>query len=192
MPKRSNPIRLYQTLPPVVDSIKSGWLGTAQQGAVVSALAAGIVAQLLGFIKDNKNYADNTDPEKINVLVGMCYFSLFMNIGATISSFVIIDRLGEFHLRAARIPDSETALSPSVKNADLTESDLIRAQFGVGRTWSILLWQWITCFYGGLISLVGMMLGYIWLAEPTGIRIAATMCVGVVAVSHIFFVLKTW
>jgi len=62
-----------------------------------SGLLAAVAAQLLGTFKDVKSSSGAKD-----FLVAMCHLSLFLNINATIGSFVLIDNLGEVGYEAAK------------------------------------------------------------------------------------------
>ncbi|TFK37684.1 hypothetical protein BDQ12DRAFT_750514, partial [Crucibulum laeve] len=163
---------LLDVLPPTIQSIQDGWLRTCQNGTIVSALLTAAAAQLLSFFKSASSFDEgrNNPNAARTFLLIICYSSLFFNVSASISSFILIDKLGELPFRASQrgqqtLPPPQTAMSS-------TDPDYLLKRYGIGRWWSFLIWHWLFCFVLGIWCIILQLLTYIWLQETLPIQIS--------------------
>lgn len=70
-------------------------------------------------------------------LILLCYGSLFFNTSASISSFVLIDRLGELQFRAVQ---KDQSILPSGGFTTVGAGGLLK-RFGAGRLWTCIAWH---------------------------------------------------
>jgi hypothetical protein len=168
--------KLDYELPKTVAAVRDGWQWTCSSGAVVSGLLAASAAQLLSLFKGN--------PPASNLVIGLCYAAIFLNISATIGSFVITDSLGDVAYRSSR----RSQQLASISNFDGTQSRLLTT-FGVGSCWDVMLWHWLITFYCGIFSLILAVAIYVWQHETKGISIAMTIVISLTVVPVITFIL---
>jgi len=70
-----------------------------------SGLLAGVAAQLLYFFRNEDAYKRRpTSQGAKDTILGLCYAALLLNIAATISAFMVIDKMGSLTLNGARMP----------------------------------------------------------------------------------------
>jgi hypothetical protein len=143
-------VLLIESLPRTVEAIRAGWQQTSQGGAVVvsflrifigwgnncndlqSGLLASTAAALFNYIRDPKNY--DKHPHSKNAVVALCYGALFFNIGATISAFIIIDKLGSLTFVYAR-------RNPITIGTFAATETAILEHYGAGNIWKYILWH---------------------------------------------------
>lgn len=166
--------QLDYELPPTIESIKNGWQTTCQSGVIVSGLLAVTAAQLLTFFKNTSNFNNESTAGAHTFLVLLCYGSLFFNTSASISSFVLIDRLGELQFRAAQ---KDQSILPSGGFTSLGADNLL-IRFGAGRLWTCIAWHWVLSYLAGIWCMILQVLTYIWLQESAPIRITMTTLAG--------------
>ncbi|KIM44953.1 hypothetical protein M413DRAFT_442929 [Hebeloma cylindrosporum] len=171
-------------LPSTVESIQQGWLISCQSSALISGLLALISTVLLVFFKAPDNLS--TPPKSSNGLValdvvGFC--SVFLNVSACISCFILLDRLGEIPYHAAR--DSNVPLGGKIA---VPQHRILRI-YGIGALWRWVVWYWLICFIIGASCVFAQLLLYVWLQESKAIRIALTVLVGFSALPMVTFIL---
>jgi hypothetical protein len=188
-------------LPKAVSSIRDGWQWTCQSGAVVSGLLAAVAAQLLALFKTlpspNPSCPPNTScPPNIHIpggaqgfLLAACYAALFLNISATISSFILIDNLGEIEFRASCKGE---AFHENVKRAKtMTRTqDRLLVEFGATGEWKWMLFHWLATFYSGILALIIAILTYVSMQEALATKIVMGVIVffTLVPVSYFIFI----
>lgn len=166
--------QLDYELPSTIESIKNGWQTTCQSGVIVSGLLAVTAAQLLTFFKNTSNFNNVSTPGARTFLILLCYGSLFFNTSASISSFVLIDRLGELQFRAAQ---KDQSILPSGGFMSVGADNLL-IRFGAGRLWTCIAWHWVFSYLAGIWCMILQVLTYIWLQESAPIRITMTSLAG--------------
>lgn len=167
-------------------SLRDGWQLTFQSAAVVSGLLASTASGLYSFFKDESKFRARTNPDGTRTFVLiLCYSSLLFSIGAVITSFILIDKLGELPFYASAKKDLPAAGSLSCSSNDI----LVR--YGVGNRWETMVWHCgpvplryerfvfkllagFACFYLGIWSLVLLLLTYVWMQETLSTQITAT------------------
>ncbi|KAF8909406.1 hypothetical protein CPB84DRAFT_1517276 [Gymnopilus junonius] len=156
-------------LPPTVKSIQRGWLYSLQIGVLTSGLFA-IIAAILLILKENFNAttSQNISDGKQMALVVMGYVSLFLNISACMSCFILIDRLGELPYHAAQ--DRQL---PKGGTITLQQQGILKL-FRIGALWTWVVWHWLICFLIGAWSIFAQLLLYIWIHESKEVRIVLT------------------
>ncbi|KAF8964804.1 hypothetical protein BDZ97DRAFT_865155 [Flammula alnicola] len=171
-------------LPKVVLSVRDGWQWTCQSGAVVSGLLAAVAAQLLVFFKAPSSYSHASQTE-IDIIVAFCYAGLFLNIGATISSFVLIDELGELGFQASRRADS----LKQIGEISVTQENLL-LKFGASRSWKSKLYHWLFIFYSGILALTTSVLVYACTQEAVATRVVMTFIVSATLGPTTYFIFR--
>jgi len=78
------------------------FLSPSSEWHIQSGLLASVAAQLLGTFKGDETLEKNGPAGAKDFLVAMCYAAIFLNINATIGSFVLVDNLGEVGYEAAK------------------------------------------------------------------------------------------
>jgi hypothetical protein len=100
-----------------------------------SGLLAGVAAQLFSYFRDPMSYNRRpTSQGARDTVLAICYGALFLNIGATIGAFIIIDKMGSLTIVAARrrnIP---------IGQFGGTEMALLQ-HYGAGKSWKYLIWH---------------------------------------------------
>ncbi|KAF9485458.1 hypothetical protein BDN70DRAFT_795763 [Pholiota conissans] len=169
-------------LPPTVKAVRDGWQLTCQGSAVVSGLLAGVAAQLFSYFRDPTNYTRHATSR--GLVLALCYGAIFLNIGATIGAFIIIDKMGSIATRAARRDQM------SIGRFGGTQIALLQYH-GAGKKWKYFVWHWVICFYGGTICLAVLLLTFIVLEENLSIVISMScLCGFVLLPSLLYFVLN--
>jgi len=158
--------------PATVESVRTGWQLTCQGSAIVSGLLAGVAAQLLSFFRNEDTYRRRpTSQGAKDTILGLCYAALLLNIAATISAFMVIDKMGSLTLNGARMHP------PQIGRYYGTHIGLL-VKFGGSSNWRYVIWHWLFCFYGGVVCLILLILVFIWLQEPLSIGVVMTALVG--------------
>ncbi|KAF4613012.1 hypothetical protein D9613_010977 [Agrocybe pediades] len=184
-------VKLDYELPKTVTSVRDGWQWTCQSGAVVSGLLAGAAAQLIGFFKSDDNY--NKDIHgggpggARGFVIASCYAALFLNIGATISSFVLIDNLGEVGFSASVKDDQFHTDVQQTGRMTVTQEKLL-VRFGASEEWSWMLIHWLITFYAGILSLTVSVLTYVMMEEPLATKIFLILVVAFTVVPSTYFI----
>lgn len=141
------------SLPPLVKDVQQGWSGSCQASAVVvcrqistpiiiwstlttifsqAALFAGIEASLITLIKTPPAAGSSlrdSNPGWFHFLLLLSYAALCFNAGATITSLVISDQLGEMPFRSRKIKPHEVPGS----------AHLLLKDYQVTKHWSSLI-----------------------------------------------------
>ena len=109
---------------------------------IQSGLLAAAAAQLLVFFKDDGSY--NTDIASggpagaKGFVIASCYAALFLNISATIGSFVLIDNLGEIQFQAACKPEGFQEDIAQTDRLFAFQEDLLK-RFGAPSAWTFMM-----------------------------------------------------
>ncbi|KAF6749594.1 hypothetical protein DFP72DRAFT_539831 [Ephemerocybe angulata] len=154
-------------LPPLITAIKEGWQLTGENGAIVSSLLAGVAAQLLGFFKSTDSYQHAGNGLQRFIVVS-CYWAMIFNIGAAISSFVMMDYLGEVPYYAAKNPDTKEnpeAALPEIGRVPGTANHLLQRYSGSPGIWFCISLHWLTCLFLGILTLIMAIMAYVWAEE---------------------------
>ncbi|KAJ3537766.1 hypothetical protein NMY22_g5456 [Coprinellus aureogranulatus] len=169
-------------LPPAIRSVRDGWQATFQSAAVVSGLLVGVGSQLYDFFKDRSNYSDNTSEVYQDVILALCYATMFLNIGATLSGFLITesDAMGSMQYRAATVPeesagklfDAQDVCNGKHRYVRKELSDVLKA-YTRGLRMNMLVLHWLVSFTGGIVSLLALILLYAVAEEKMGVKIVA-------------------
>ena len=140
---------------PVIESVISGWLNTCQSGAIVvcpyslniieslysccarlqSALLAGIATQLFVFMKNPENLPE-TESLARAALVMLSYMALVFNCSTSVTSLILIYRLGELRLRIA---NSENPLYHCTSTSK-SRLDILN-ECGIGFLWTVAMYH---------------------------------------------------
>ena len=140
---------------PVIESVISGWLNTCQSGAIVvcpyslniieslysccarlqSALLAGIATQLFVFMKNPENLPETKSRARVG-LVMLSYMALVLNCSASITSLILIYRLGELRLRIANVEKPLYNCTSTSK----TRLDILK-ECGIGSWWTVAMYH---------------------------------------------------
>ncbi|PPQ86186.1 hypothetical protein CVT25_006929 [Psilocybe cyanescens] len=158
-------------LPETVKAVRDGWQWTCQSGAVVSGLLAAVAAQLLVFFKPDSSFDPNINTQggAKGFLLGACYAALFLNISATISSFILIDNLGEIGFRASCHAEKLEGLTRDV-GQHVTNQDKLLVDFGAS--------SGLLTFYSGILALIIAVLTYVMMQESLALKIVMGLIVG--------------
>lgn len=113
--------------------IFTGWANNCND--LQSGLLAAVAAQLLSYFRDPGTYDRRLDSQNArDVVVALCYGALFFNVGATISAFIIIDKLGSLTLVYARRDPINIGTFAASETA-------ILEHYGAGNKWKYILWH---------------------------------------------------
>ncbi|KJA25338.1 hypothetical protein HYPSUDRAFT_64915 [Hypholoma sublateritium FD-334 SS-4] len=175
-------VDLHVELPNTVKAIRDGWNWTSTSGAVVSGLLAGGAAQLLSTFKGDMDLM-NREPRDRNLVLVLCYAALFLNISATISSFILTDNLGELEYNTAKGRGG-------VNTTQMLggEATILKAH-GASPSWEFMLYHWLITFYSGILSLIMSVLSYVWLVEARSIAVTMSVIVGFTLLPTTYFIL---
>ncbi|CAA7263707.1 unnamed protein product [Cyclocybe aegerita] len=170
----SNNMRIgSDELPKTVTSVRDGWQWTSQSGAVVarflsltshgrliltlaqSGLLAAVAAQLLGFFKDKLE--DVSPAGAADFVIASCYTALFLNVAATIGSFVLIDNLGEVGYRAAKLDAADALIQIEAIGDYRPPISKLLKEFGATQLWNGMLYH-CEAFSGPFFAFTGLIL----------------------------------
>lgn len=100
-----------------------------------SGLLAAVAAQLLSFFQsgDAFNRRQTSQGGKDTVLA-LCYVALLLNIAATISALLIIDKMGALPVRGASLPPTNAGHFPG-------NPMHILGEYGGSRSWRYVIWH---------------------------------------------------
>ncbi|KDR77009.1 hypothetical protein GALMADRAFT_1327154 [Galerina marginata CBS 339.88] len=187
-------VTLDYELPKTVVSVRDGWQWTCQSGAVVdkeakakilqnqSGLLASVAAQLLTLFKtpapspsdsSSNNTGQPTESLAQTFLLVCCYAAIFLNISATISSFILIDNLGEIGYRSS-IPNNQRPGSPPPTTMSCTPEKLLYT-YGASSKWTWMLFHWLFTFYMGILTLLIAIFTYVIMNEKLATKIAMAL-----------------
>ncbi|KAG8988547.1 hypothetical protein FRB94_001906 [Tulasnella sp. JGI-2019a] len=154
---------LNHKLPETVEGLREGRMRSCEAAAVAAALFAGIEAAILTLEK-----TPGTGKGGNQVILFLSYFALFLNASITITSILMIDRLGglPFHTK-----DTETLITVT----SLGSGRRLLGRFGAkGWVWSYVEYQWLITLSLGCFVFFGQVLVYIWIHETIWLAISAT------------------
>ncbi|EDR09440.1 uncharacterized protein LACBIDRAFT_319040 [Laccaria bicolor S238N-H82] len=176
MPTLRREALLDYQLPSTVQSLQGGWQLTCQSGTMVSTLFVIAATQLLAFFKNPNHFSttQNNSEGALRALIIICYASLFFNASAAISSFILMDKLGELPFRAA---SKRQSILPSGGTITGNSEDLLK-RYGVGKLWTVLVWHWFVSYMIGTISIITQVLLYVWLQESKEAQIVLSCIAG--------------
>jgi hypothetical protein len=97
-----------------------------------SGLLASAAAQLLGSFKTDPGLLAR-EPRFRNLVLIFCYAGLFLNISATIGSFVLTDNLGELGYRASK--------KENIMGSTSMGAEEILVKYGASRQWNYMLFH---------------------------------------------------
>jgi len=163
-------VQLNYRLPHVIESLQEGWLETCKTSATISALMALISAYLLVFVK-NTQFQGSTPAGSLPFLTLVSYGGLVFNISATVSAFLLTDRLGSMAIKSSKRRD--LARDGTV---DAPSSFLLK-KYGAGSGWTWSMWHWFFCVLAGLWCIIIQILVYVFLQESKTIQIGITCVV---------------
>lgn len=143
---------------------------------MVSTLFVIAATQLLAFFKNPNHFSttQNNSEGALRALIIICYASLFFNASAAISSFILMDKLGELPFRAA---SKRQSILPSGGTITGNSEDLLK-RYGVGKLWTVLVWHWFVSYMIGTISIITQVLLYVWLQESKEAQIVLSCIAG--------------
>jgi len=100
-----------------------------------SGLLAGAAAQLLGFFRSEDAYKRRpTSQGAKDTVLALCYAALLLNVAATISAFMVIDKMGSLTMNGAMMPP------PQIGRFYGTHVGLL-VKFGGSPNWRYMLWH---------------------------------------------------
>lgn len=115
-----------------------------QQSALMSVLSG----SLLVFVKDTQ-FPEVTPTGSLPFLTLLSYGGLVFNISATISAFLLTDRLGSMTINSSRRPDL-----PKDGTVDVPSSFLLK-RYGAGAGWTWSMWH---CMHLTIILILSLTL----------------------------------
>lgn len=137
----------------------------------------------------------------------MCYAALILNIGSTISSFVLIDNLGEMGFRASCRADELDEYNEMGLGTFLTNKDDLLIKFGASPAWKWMVYHCslnltlfyhlfteipifigLCTFYLGIVSLVVAVLTYILAQQEFVPKVVTSLLVGFTVLPSTYFV----
>uniref|UniRef100_A0A8H7XVN2 Uncharacterized protein n=1 Tax=Psilocybe cubensis TaxID=181762 RepID=A0A8H7XVN2_PSICU len=157
----SRSIPLEYNLPSNIESIQQGWTRTCQASMMISCSLAILAPIFLIFFKDSQGGA--------LALEVFGYSAFFLNVSACMSSFIMIDRLGDMPWHACQKPDTE-----SIGKIVATQQQTLR-RFGVGALWPWVAGHWLLCFALGYLAIIAEILTYVWMNKSTEVKVASVM-----------------
>ncbi|KAG8864342.1 hypothetical protein FRB96_006164 [Tulasnella sp. 330] len=139
---------LTYKLPELVESVRQGWIYSAQGAAVVSALLCGAETQLITIVQgiDMTTPKVVENPAALRFLTLLSYSAFVINASATIASLLMIDRLGEIPLRAKRFFDKHVGPLPPLDYGYLLELH------AAGGRWTWMKWHSTTMWGSGAVK----------------------------------------
>ncbi|RDB21880.1 hypothetical protein Hypma_010997 [Hypsizygus marmoreus] len=164
-------------LPKTPKGVMDAWMPRLQAVAVVTALLAGVEAQLLGSLPDRVEHPPASD----TALRFFAYTGLLLNLGATLSAILLLIAVASLPTTARQIYMSCSHSYPrkifhnhshhinELNNRMLEghgETYILRA-FGIARGWSFLLRHCVFCFMAGCICVFLHLSIGLWLSEST-------------------------
>lgn len=98
-----------------------------------SGFLAIVSAQLLATIKTIS--FDNSHSNSVKFLLLLSYSGLALSCSATISSLILVDKLGELPIRASRMRELD-----NVESIDGETISILR-RYGAGESWELVMWH---------------------------------------------------
>ncbi|KAA1476412.1 hypothetical protein DENSPDRAFT_843367 [Dentipellis sp. KUC8613] len=160
-------VRLDYDLPPLLKAIQQDWITSCQNAAVVSALVASIVAQLISTM----NLAGGSDsgisnPAALKALTIFAWSALLLSCSATISALLLIDGFGELPWRAAR----ETNAPKTSETSGATISQLLE-NAGMRSGWKLIRLHWLISLVASICCMIVQIILYVWLTVGLAVKI---------------------
>ncbi|PVG03796.1 hypothetical protein CPB86DRAFT_810361 [Serendipita vermifera] len=170
MTSQNRELNLTYELPKVVDKLLSGWAQTYSSGTVASTLLASVAAAIFIHIQEQIRFADEPEgsnpPNRLqaaanspkgNALLIFAYLGIIANCSATITSFLIADKLTEVHFTGAQkdYKDEETKQD---KESEQDSSTIYTG--GLHK-----LFREDTQFLFGVLCIFAELMLYLWIVE---------------------------
>ncbi|TFY70597.1 hypothetical protein EVG20_g2403 [Dentipellis fragilis] len=160
-------VNLDYDLPPLLKAVQQDWITSCQNAAVVSALVAAVVAQLISTM----NLAGGSDsgisnPAALKALTIFAWSALLLSCSATISALLLIDVFGELPLRAAR----ETNAPRVDERVGATVSQLLE-QSGMRSNWTLIRLHWLVSLVASIGCMMVQIILYVWLTVGLAVKI---------------------
>ncbi|KAG8930916.1 hypothetical protein FRC02_003473 [Tulasnella sp. 418] len=156
------------SLPPVVQNAKKGWESSLNAVAIVTTLIVGAECELIG----NLPAYDPNEPKSVLSARLFCYVGVFLNLGGTLASVMMIDALSDLTTRAREMcmTDSNSlphrvytgqAAIPSRLLFSINERELLYS-FGLEIPWGFMNFYWAWSFPVGSVCIIIHLLIYCW------------------------------
>ncbi|KIY72397.1 hypothetical protein CYLTODRAFT_417984 [Cylindrobasidium torrendii FP15055 ss-10] len=169
--KALSAVNLTYELPPLVETVKLGWTNVTRQMAIVSSALAICSVLLL-----TQAQAAAAARPVLDALFVFAYASILCNIGSALCSALVEQRL-------AAIPyeSSKEGHNPPTAGWYHGTNRLLQ-RYGVGPSWTVLLWYWIITFHTGVASLFVQIGIQLWIQQQSlAGKIAVSCIIGLVA-----------
>ncbi|KAL0952567.1 hypothetical protein HGRIS_006823 [Hohenbuehelia grisea] len=177
-------VKLTYELPPVVSSVRKGWLATLRFASFSASLFT-LLSLFLFTTIQSRNIGLGSDPQSITVLLALAYLGIILNSSTVITSFLLIDRLGDLPYRCSS-EESGAPLNGFVLTSSTTQ---LLKLYGAGPSWYWVLGHWFVSFLSGILCVSVEILLFAWLHEAaTSVKIVVACAVGFMVVPLILLV----
>ncbi|KAF8869236.1 hypothetical protein CPB85DRAFT_844022 [Mucidula mucida] len=154
--------RHSDVLPALVESVRTSWITTFQSAAVVSSLLAGVSGGLLSAINDDYDSVAQFRESIRSFLYIAAFGAILLNISATMTSLVLIERLSGLQWNAAK--RHWAANNGFVVNFDGVS---LLSDFGVHKLWRYLIWHWLISLIAGMWCMLFEIIMFVWVSQKT-------------------------
>ncbi|KAF9266643.1 hypothetical protein L218DRAFT_996803 [Marasmius fiardii PR-910] len=174
-------LNLDYVSPSLVEGVKSSWQASFQSAAVVSSLLAAVAAQLLAIISDD-SFKEGKNPHAVDALFVVSYGAVLFNASATVTSLVLIDKLG----RLLKEPAQRDNIRPLTGYIGVPDHMSLLKHFAVGGSWIWYLRHWYTSLFCGILCLFLQVLLYFVLQNSKGVQIVTGIIWGFTVLPLVF------
>ncbi|KAJ8072667.1 hypothetical protein PM082_016226 [Marasmius tenuissimus] len=175
---RSEDVELGYNLPSLVAGVKESWQLSLQCAAVVSTLFAGLSAGLIQTFRsdDDLTKAAASRPALYTYLCMASYGALLLNANVTLTSLVLIDKLGGIWRKSAE----RGAVFPQTGYLAITgDEDIFKQRMESSSFFRFYLIHWFISLISGNFCIYLQILFYVLLREsaPIVLRVTVVMFV---------------
>ncbi|TEB20379.1 hypothetical protein FA13DRAFT_1820242 [Coprinellus micaceus] len=188
-PQVLEPIPQLHELPPHVKYFLDGTKLSIENLGLVSALFAGVAAQLYGLLKSQESYSEGTSDATKDSILGLCYGAIFLNLGATMLGMAIANRIAGVQLRkrtstSSLVADEGRNVNRLYFFLGLSESQILLEKYSEGAVTKAVMLHWALTSSVGAWCLIFMIIIYANSEERKPVKIAAFVFMAFILLPH--------
>ncbi|KAJ8072669.1 hypothetical protein PM082_016228 [Marasmius tenuissimus] len=175
-------VRLDYKLPALVDDMKVSWQLTLQSSAVVSSLFAALAVSIIQTYKGDDNFPTTALAQGLSII---SYGAVLLNASTTVTSLILIDKLGGMGKRCA----GRNNEAPATGYLAESNNRRILKEYRIERLWYLYFAHWFLSLSLGIFCIFLQVLLYVIIAEESlAVYISTIVIFTIVLLPPVFLV----
>lgn len=146
----------------------------------MSALLAAVEGQLFVFVEALEPKTFDLSSTSGQALLFFTFMTFLLSIGATVSSLILTDQVGELPIRAFEHHISNDSL---IKGTSIQ----VMKQYGLSRKLGWFMWHWVSMLVLGYLCLLVQIIIYVWVTQSVFIRASVLVATFWILLPLLFF-----